>query len=103
MTEKIQLYLNEILQKAQNVHALLEVERQKNNDLEQQISALQTELDSKHNLEISLRKEVETVKSALESAENKVVEVPMANNGKRQAEIDELVKEIEYCIEQLKQ
>jgi len=103
MTEKIQLYLNEILQKAQNVHALLKVERKKNNDLEQQISALQTELDSKHNLEISLRNEVETLKSALESTKNKVVEVPLANNRKRKTEIDDLVKEIEYCIEQLKQ
>jgi hypothetical protein len=35
-------------------------------------------------------------------AENKVVEVPVQTLGKREEEIEELVKEIEYCIEQLK-
>ena len=104
MTEKIQLYLNEILQKAQHVHALLEVERKKNNELEQKVAALQSELDSKYNLEVSLRSEVDELKASLESAKNTKVEVPStAPIGKRNEEIDELVKEIEYCIEQLKQ
>jgi hypothetical protein len=35
-------------------------------------------------------------------AENKVVELPVQTPGKREEEIEELVKEIEYCIEQLK-
>jgi hypothetical protein len=36
-------------------------------------------------------------------AENKVVEAPAPVIGRNEQEIDELVKEIEFCIEQLKQ
>jgi hypothetical protein len=35
--------------------------------------------------------------------ENKVIENPVQSIGKSEQEIDELVKEIEFCIEQLKQ
>jgi hypothetical protein len=49
-----------------------------------------------------LNTEIETLRSALQIAENKVVEVPVQTLGKREEEIEELVKEIEYCIEQLK-
>jgi 7-cyano-7-deazaguanine synthase in queuosine biosynthesis len=50
-----------------------------------------------------LKAEIESLKSALHLAENKVVEVPAPVIGRTEQEIDELVKEIEFCIEQLKQ
>jgi hypothetical protein len=52
--------------------------------------------------EFILNTEIETLKSALHLAENKVIEVPIQSLGKREEEIEELVKEIDYCIEQLK-
>jgi hypothetical protein len=45
---------------------------------------------------------VNELKSALETANNQVVEVDRPTQGRRDDEIDELVKEIEYCISQLK-
>jgi hypothetical protein len=39
----------------------------------------------------------------LAEAQNKVVEVPVATSSRNAAEIDALVKEIEFCIDKLKQ
>jgi hypothetical protein len=50
-----------------------------------------------------LKMEIESLKSALHLAENKVVDIPVPVKGRNEQEIDELVKEIEFCIEQLKQ
>jgi len=50
-----------------------------------------------------LKAEIESLRSALHLAESKVVEVPAPVTGRNEQEIDELVKEIEFCIEQLKQ
>jgi hypothetical protein len=38
----------------------------------------------------------------LEVAKNQIVEVSVPQNGRNEEQIDELVKEIEYCIGQLK-
>jgi TATA-binding protein-associated factor Taf7 len=48
-----------------------------------------------------LNVEMSELKIALEAARNQVVETPISKNRKDE-EIDELVKEIEYCISQLK-
>ena len=50
-----------------------------------------------------LSKNLDSVQSALSLAQNKVIENPGQTIGKSEQEIDELVKEIEFCIEQLKQ
>ena len=52
---------------------------------------------------LTLSTDLELVRSALSLAENKVIENPVQTSGKSEQEIDELVKEIEFCIEQLKQ
>jgi hypothetical protein len=51
----------------------------------------------------SLSKNLDSVQLALSLAQNKVIENPVQIIGKSEQEIDELVKEIEFCIEQLKQ
>jgi Skp family chaperone for outer membrane proteins len=103
MTEKIQNSIEEILGKVRAIHTSLEAERKKNTELEAKVKQLQVELADKTNHAFSLSTEVETLHSALKLAQSKVVEVPSPVLGKREEEIDELVREIEHCIEQLKQ
>ena len=102
MTEKIEKSIEHILNKAQALHTDLQSERTRNNALNNELQKLKGEMFSLSEKEFILNTEIETLKSALQLAENKVVEVPIQVVGKREEEIDELVKEIEYCIEQLK-
>jgi len=103
MTENIQKSLTEILNKVKSLHGSLLNERKNNSDLENEIQQLRTSGLEKTNHVFSLETEIETLRSALDLAQNKVVEVPIQVAGKREEEIDELVREIEHCIEQLKQ
>lgn len=102
MTEKIEKSIEHILNKAQALHADLQSERTRNGALNNELQKLKGEIFVLSEKEFMLNTEIETLKSALQLAENKVVEVPVQVIGKREEEIDELVKEIEYCIEQLK-
>ena len=102
MTEQIEKSIEQILNKARALHAELQSERSKNTALNSEVEKMKDELFSMSEREFMLNTEIETLKSALQLAENKVVEVPVQIVGKREEEIDELVKEIEYCIEQLK-
>jgi cell shape-determining protein MreC len=103
MTENIQNSLDNILSKVKSIHGELLKERKNNSDLENEIQQLRATNLEKTNQVFSLETEVETLRSALHLAQNKVVEVPVQVVGKREEEIDELVREIEHCIEQLKQ
>ena len=102
MTEQIEKSIEQILNKARSLHAELQSERSKNIALQSEVGRMKDELFFVSEREFMLNTEIETLKSALQLAENKVVEVPVQIVGKREEEIDELVKEIEYCIEQLK-
>jgi predicted RNase H-like nuclease (RuvC/YqgF family) len=99
----IQNSLDKILEKVKSLHGALLNERKTNSDLENEIQQLRATNLEKTNQVFSLETEVETLRSALHLAQNKVVEVPVQVVGKREEEIDELVREIEHCIEQLKQ
>lgn len=103
MTENIQNSLNNILNKVKSIHGELLNELKTNSDLKNEIQQLRNSNIEKTNLVFSLETEVETLRTALHLAQNKVVEVPIQVVGKREEEIDELVREIEHCIEQLKQ
>jgi septation ring formation regulator EzrA len=102
MTEQIEKSIEQILNKVQALHHDLKNEKSRNNALLGEIDKMKAELFTSNEREFMLNTEIETLKSALQLAENKVVEVPVPIVGKREEEIDELVKEIEYCIEQLK-
>ncbi|MFM6934397.1 MAG: hypothetical protein ACKOXP_03075 [Flavobacteriales bacterium] len=103
MTEKIQDTIQEISRKANRIGEALRVERSKNEILQEEIDRVNEQLVAESAAIALLKEEIETLKSALHLAENKVVEVPVSVKGKNEQEIDELVKEIEFCIEQLKQ
>lgn len=103
MTEKIQDTIQEISRKAVRIGEALRSERSKNEILQEEIDRNKEELAKELKANTHLKAEIESLKSALHLAENKVVEVPAPVIGRTEQEIDELVKEIEFCIEQLKQ
>jgi uncharacterized coiled-coil DUF342 family protein len=103
MTENIQNSLDNILYKVKSIHGELLNERKTNSDLKNEIQQLKNSNIEKTNQIFSLETEVETLRSALHLAQNKVVEAPFQVVGKREEEIDELVREIEHSIEQLYQ
>lgn len=102
MTEQIEKSIEQILEKVKSLHSDLQNEKSRNAALLLEIEKMKAELFSASEQEFMLNTEIETLKSALHLAENKVVEVPVQTLGKREEEIEELVKEIEYCIDQLK-
>jgi ABC-type uncharacterized transport system substrate-binding protein len=103
MTEKIQDTIQEISRNIQRIGEALRSERAKNAVLQEEIDRKNEQLTAEVNAIGLMKEEIESLKSALHLAENKVVEVPVPVKGKNEQEIDELVKEIEFCIEQLKQ
>ena len=103
MTEKIQDTIQEISRKAVRIGEALRSERSKNEILQEEIDRNKEELAKELTANTHLKVEIESLKSALHLAENKVVEAPAPVIGRNEQEIDELVKEIEFCIEQLKQ
>jgi len=102
MTDQIEKRIEQILEKVKLLHLDLQNERSKNDSLMLENDKFKSELFSANQRESMLNSEIETLRSALLLAENKVVDVPIQPLGKREEEIEELVKEIEYCIEQLK-
>lgn len=101
MTERIQHIIDEIREKSQAMHKLLTAEREKNLELYVEISELKEQLNqSKLDIEAKTQ-EIANLNTVVETTKNQVVEVPVSL-GRKDEEIDELVKEIEYCISQLK-
>lgn len=106
MTERIQHSMNEIRAKALELHGELVQERIKNQALQAQIlekeERLQSVLLAGKESENALNAVIDQLKLDLEAAKNQIVEVFVPQNGRNEEQIDELVKEIEYCIGQLK-
>ena len=102
MTERIQHIISEIRSKALELHRELERERQKNQELQMTVQDMNEQLLSMKMKEEQLQSVVDSLRVDLDEAKNQVVEVSVPQNGRNEEEIDELVKEIEYCISQLK-
>ena len=103
MNDNIQKIIYQILSKANFLHKVVLEERDKNGHLNIEIERLNKLLSEKNEECLLLSKNLNSVQSALSLTENKVIENPVQAIGKSEQEIDELVKEIEFCIEQLKQ
>ena len=103
VTEEIQKIIDQILSKSNFLHKIVIEERDKNSHLNIEIERLNKLLSEKNEECLLLSKNLDSVQSALSLTENKVIENPGQTIGKSEQEIDELVKEIEFCIEQLKQ
>jgi uncharacterized protein YigA (DUF484 family) len=77
-------------------------ERNKNQVLQAQILEKEERLQAAKQLENERLAVIDQLKLDLEVAKNQVVEVSVPQIGRNEEQIDELVKEIEYCIGQLK-
>lgn len=102
MTEEIQKIIDQILNKSKALQQILLVERERNSFLNSEIEGLTKLLEDKNKECFLIATNLETVQAALHLAENKVSDKPLHSLGKNEQEIDELVKDIEFCIEQLK-
>ena len=101
MTEKIQLILEDIRLKCKDLHLQLELERSKNLELKTELDASKSkisELNQKN--EEYIQTNMKLV-SELESTIKQGIEVHVSGESNRNAQIDELVREIEHCITQL--
>ncbi len=103
MTDNMQKIIDQILSKSNFLHKIVLEERDKNSHLNIEIERLNKLLSEKNEECLLLSKNLDSVQLALSLAQNKVIENPVQIIGKSEQEIDELVKEIEFCIEQLKQ
>ncbi len=103
MTEQIQSSIDRLRNKALELHQLLVKERNENQMLLSSNQALKDELDQQQKIGKNLLIENERLNQVIEASKNQVVEIPFVSQGRNEEEIDELVKEIENCIAQLKQ
>ncbi len=101
MTEKIQQIIGNIRTKMVQLHSQLVASREKNALLETEFLSLKTQLDSLQQTNHALQAKLSEVELQLITAKEQVVSAPISQSRKEE-EIDELVKEIEYCISQLK-
>ncbi len=102
MTERIQSILNQISDKAKNLHGKLQAERDRNASLISENEELQSKLNEKLAEITALENKLIEQEQRL-IGQNEQSSVPVSNSSLgRTQEIDELVKEIEYCISQLR-
>lgn len=102
MTEKIQQIIDDIRLKMAGLDHQLKEVRANNAVLQAELNESNIQLEKSKKEGENLIDAVNELKVALEAANNQVVEVDRPAQGRRDDEIDELVKEIEYCISQLK-
>ncbi len=101
MNARIQQHIDEIKAKSLSMHVNLQNERAKCLNQQIEIDTLKVELDDLKIKNENLTSQVNLLQDQLEEAKGQVVsssDFPHRNN----EEIDELVKEIEYCISQLR-
>lgn len=102
MTEKIQLLLEGVRNKSNELHKLLVDERSKNEQLNTELQQLKQEKSDLEAKNEELVSNNNRLISELNSTKVQGIGTEVAIHANRNEEIDELVKEIEYCITQLK-
>jgi predicted nuclease with TOPRIM domain len=102
MTEKIQHIINDIRLKSNSLHSQLVSERERAKELEVELNevtsqknVLESEKTYLNESVIKLKSELETIFKQRVDEENSIIE-------SRNQDIDDLVREIEHCINQLK-
>lgn len=100
MSDQVINLISEVKAKALKFHSALVSERAKSADLEKSLAESKANSDAVSAENIALKKEIENLKDQL----NRPVEPTIIEKSVtlKDEEIDELVKEIEFCIEQLK-
>lgn len=102
MTERIQNSIDSIKAKiATLMQGLIELKTQ-NAAMSSEIQSLKDELHEKGQNALQMQTTIENLNHELDLAKKQVIDLSQKPVGRSEEEIDELVKEIDYCIEQLK-
>ncbi len=101
MTDHIQNIIEDIRNKSIALHQQLLDEREKNGAFQSELQLLTESIELQKQEENKLLEEIVLLREELETTKSQVVENSHPS-GKKDEEIDELVKEIEHCISQLK-
>ena len=102
MTEKIQHIINDIRLKSKSLHSQLVSEREIKLALEVELNELKSTSDALRNENSNLTGEIQQLKSELNSILKKRIDEERTVILDRNQDIDDLVREIEHCINQLK-
>ena len=103
MTEKIQHIIDTIRLKCNSLHAQLESERAAKINQDVELTDLKSEILILKNKNFEIEQEKNQLRLELDSIIKQGVDDKQAVVENRNEEIDELVREIEHCINQLKQ
>lgn len=101
MTEKIQQIIGAIRTKMVQMHEQLVASRVQNNILETENKSLKSQIEMLQKDREDQKAKLSDLELQLMVAKEQVASAPVSQSRKEE-EIDELVKEIEYCISQLK-
>ena len=103
MSDRVSKLIDSIKGKAVQLYQELQNERTKSADLENELSALKSDLNAK-SAEIQASKEkIAQLGDQLKTLSEQKVDQPTSGADISDEQIDELVREIEFCIAQLKQ
>ena len=103
MTENLNTLIEDIRSRSLQIAAELKTERAQHEVLQGELRRIQELYQAEHAQVKQLEATTEELNVSLAEARNKVVEVPVATSSRNAEEIDALVKEIEFCIDKLKQ
>ena len=103
MSDRVSKLIDSIKGKANELHQDLQSERNKSASLENELTALKSELNAK-SLEIQTSKDkLAQLGGQLKTLSEQKVDQQSSGADISDEQIDELVREIEFCIAQLKQ
>jgi predicted nucleic acid-binding Zn-ribbon protein len=102
MTEKIQHIIDGIRLKCKALYSQLESERALRLEQEAELTTIKSDFQVLNNEKNELEDTISKLRLELESIEKQRVEEKQASLRDRNEEIDDLVREIEHCIKQLK-
>ena len=103
MTKRVTQLIDDIRIKYKDLHNMLLVERKKSESFESEIGLFKAEIEQLNEKNRQLANNVEDLKMELEATLQQEKESIHETVENRDEEIDELVREIEHCISQLKQ
>ena len=103
MTENLNTLIEDIRSRSLQIATQLKTERAQHEVLQTELQSMQELYHAEQYKVKALQTAIEDLNVSLAEAQNKVVEVPVATSSRNAEEIDALVKEIEFCIEKLKQ
>jgi chromosome segregation ATPase len=102
MNEKLQHSIDSINAKITSLTQRMEALKSQNAAMTEEIQSFQEQLHESSQKESQLLESIEKLNHDLSLANNQVIDLSQRPTGRSAEEIDELVKEIDYCIEQLK-